>query len=86
MKSLCDAGYMEKSLISIDVNWIWNQAGQIEFEAAAEHPEAARRTYGYMMTDTVPDLLKAGFTEEDIRTYLVDNPRRFFEQSGLAKI
>jgi phosphotriesterase-related protein len=84
MKYLCDAGYMGKSLISIDVNWIWNASGQVEFEAAADHPEAARRTYAYMMTDTVPELLQSGFTEEDIRTYLVDNPRRFFEKSELT--
>jgi predicted metal-dependent phosphotriesterase family hydrolase len=31
-----------------------------------------------MMTDVVPGLLKTGFRAEDIRTVLVDNPRRVF--------
>jgi phosphotriesterase-related protein len=79
---LCDAGCQDKVLMSMDVNWTWNSAGQIEFEAAAQHPDAARRTYAYMMTDTVPALLAAGFTEKDIHTFLVDNPRQFFERAG----
>ncbi|MBZ5561969.1 MAG: hypothetical protein LAP13_06060 [Acidobacteriia bacterium] len=31
-----------------------------------------------MITDTVPALLKSGFSQKEIRTFLVDNPRRFF--------
>jgi phosphotriesterase-related protein len=79
---LCDAGYQDKVLMSMDVNWTWNEEGKIEFEAAPHHPEAARRTYAYMMTDAVPALLKSGFTEEDIHTFLVENPRKFFERAG----
>jgi phosphotriesterase-related protein len=78
MRHLCDAGLQEKVLISIDCNWNWNLAGKIEFEEEANHPEAGRRTYGFMMTDTVPELLKAGFTEDDIRMFLVENPCKFF--------
>lgn len=81
---LCDAGYQDKVLISIDVNWTWNnQKGKIEFEAEAEHPECGRRTYAYMMTDSVPALLQAGFTEKDVHTFLVENPRKFFARSRL---
>jgi phosphotriesterase-related protein len=79
---LCDAGYQDKVLISIDVNWTWNKAGQIEFEAEAKYPECGRRTYAYMMTDAVPALLEAGFTEKDIHHFLVENPRRFFERAS----
>lgn len=79
---LCDAGYQDKVLMSMDANWTWNKEGKIEFEAEAQHPEAARRTYAYMMTDAAPALLKAGFTEKDIHTFLVENPRKFFERSG----
>jgi len=37
-----------------------------------------------MMTDAVPALLEAGFSEKDIRTFLVENPRRFFERAGVC--
>jgi phosphotriesterase-related protein len=76
---LCDRGYAGKVLISIDCNWSWNEQGEIEFEAERQHPETRRRTFAYMMTDAVPALLEAGFTDKDIQTFLVDNPRRFFE-------
>jgi len=77
---LCDAGYQRRVLMSVDSNWTWNAAGQVEFEAERDHPEAARRTFAYMMTDAVPALLQAGFAEQDVRAFLVDNPRTFFEQ------
>ncbi len=79
---LCDRGYAEKVLISVDCNWTWNEEGKPEFEAEREHPETRRRTFAYMLTEAVPALLKAGFTEKDIHTFLVENPRRFFEQAG----
>jgi phosphotriesterase-related protein len=79
LRYLGDAGYQDRLLMSIDCNWTWNNDGKIEFEAEAQHPEAGRRTFAYMMTDTVPQLLDAGFSDRDIRTFLVDNPRRFFE-------
>ena len=61
---LCDAGLQEKILMSVDCNWTWNEEGKMEFEAERDHPEAARRTFAYMMTKVVPDLLEGGFTEE----------------------
>ena len=82
LKHLCDAGLQEKVLISMDVNWTWNRAGQIEFEAEADHPGAERRTYAYMLTEVVPALLKAGFTQKDIDIFLIDNPRKFFARAG----
>ena len=69
--------------MSVDCNWTWNEEGAIEFEAEREHPETARRTFAYLMTEAVPALLEAGFTEQDIHTFVVENPRRFFERSGL---
>jgi len=82
MRYLCDAGLQDKVLISIDCNWTWNKDGKIEFEEEANHPEAGKRTYAFMMTDTVLELLKAGFTDKDIQAFLIDNPRKFFAQSG----
>ena len=81
-KHLCDAGLQEKVLMSMDVNWTWNEDGNIEFEAEAQHPDARRRTYAYMITDSVPALKQAGFTDQDIHTFLVDNPRKFFSRAG----
>jgi phosphotriesterase-related protein len=79
---LCAAGYADRVLISVDCNWTWDEEGRVVFEAQRAHPETARRTYAYMMTDAVPALLEAGFTEGDIHTFLVENPRRFFERAG----
>ncbi len=80
MHHLCDAGLQDKVMISIDCNWTWNKDGKIEFEEEANHPEAGERTYAFMMTDTVLELLKAGFTDKDIQAFLIDNPRKFFAQ------
>ena len=82
IRSLCDASFQDKVLISIEVNWAWNKDGKIEFEEEANHPEAGKRTYAFMMTDTLPELRQAGFTDQEIQTFLVDNPRKFFAQSG----
>lgn len=79
---LCDKGYASKVLMSVDCNWTWNAEGQIEFEAEREHPDARRRNFAYITSEAVPALLKAGFTQQDIHTFLVENPRRFFEQAG----
>ena len=79
---LCDAGLQEKILISMDVNWTWNNKGEIEFEAQAAHPGAERRVYSYMISDVVPALIEAGFTEKDVNEFLVMNPRKFFARSG----
>jgi predicted metal-dependent phosphotriesterase family hydrolase len=68
--------------MSMDVNWVWNQNGEIEFEAQAAHPGAEKRVYSIMVTDVVPALLKAGFTEKDVNEFLVVNPRKFFARSG----
>jgi phosphotriesterase-related protein len=82
LKHLCDAGLQEKVLISMDVNWTWDKNGKIEFEAEVDHPGAERRTYAYMMTDAVPALIQAGFTQKDIDIFLIDNPRMFFSRAG----
>ncbi len=79
---LCDRGFQDKVLMSVDCNWTWNEDGQIEFEAERQHPEARQRTFAYMLTQAVPALRQAGFGEGDVKTFLVDNPRRFFERAG----
>ena len=47
-------------------------------EAPTRDPNASNRTYAYMMTDAVPKLLRSGFSKQEIDTFLIDNPRRFF--------
>jgi predicted metal-dependent phosphotriesterase family hydrolase len=31
-----------------------------------------------LMTNVVPDLLKSGFSQKEIDTFMIDNPRRYF--------
>ena len=82
IRSLCDASFQDKVLISIEVNWTWNKDGKIEFEEEVNHAEEGKRTYVFMMSDTLPDLHTLGFTDNEIQTLLVDNPRKFFAQAG----
>jgi predicted metal-dependent phosphotriesterase family hydrolase len=35
-----------------------------------------------MLTDAVPALLQAGFTQADVHTFLTENTRKFFARSG----
>ena len=79
-RSIIDAGFLSRMFFSMDCNWHW-QHGKKTFEGAERpgaDPDAGRRTYAYLMTDAVPRLLKSGFSKAEIRTILVDNPRRFF--------
>jgi phosphotriesterase-related protein len=79
-RSIIDAGFINRMFFSMDCNWRWENGKKI-FEGADRpdaDPDASRRTYAYMMTDAVPKLLKSGFTEQEIHTILVDNPRLFF--------
>ncbi len=80
LRALCDAGFANRLIISVDCNWHWEN-GKKTFEGAGPpnfDPHAADRTYAYMITDAVPALLKAGFSQKEIRTFLVENPRRIF--------
>jgi phosphotriesterase-related protein len=80
LRSFCDAGFAGKVIISIDSNWHWENGEKI-FEGAGPpnfDPNAANRTFAYMMTDAVPMLLKSGFSIKEVNTFLIDNPRNFF--------
>lgn len=80
MRTLCDKGYARRVLISVDCNWEWKNRRRI-FEAADKpyfDPNAARRTYAYMMTDVVPTMLKSGFSKKELETFLIENPRQYF--------
>jgi len=80
IRSVCDAGYAKQLFISIDSNWHWVN-GQKKYEGSeAPHLDesASKRTFAYMITDAVPMLLKSGFSLDEIKTFLIDNPRDYF--------
>jgi phosphotriesterase-related protein len=77
IRQLCDRGCMDRVLMSIDLAWEWINGNPV-IQHSDRYPEIQPRTYSYMMIDVVPSLLKAGFSAQDVRTFLVDNPRRFF--------
>lgn len=78
LKFLADKGYIEKILISVDMNFQVNNEGKIILEAADVHPDCSQRVYSYLFSYVIPTLLKNGFSHEDINTIFVKNPQRFF--------
>jgi phosphotriesterase-related protein len=82
LRSFCDAGFSNKIIISIDSNWHWENGKKI-FEGSGPpnfDPNAANRTFAYMITDAVPRLLKSGFSMKEVNTFLVDNPCTYFSK------
>ncbi len=77
IRHLCERGHSSSVLISIDCYWQWKD-DRILVQIEDRHPEVRRRTHAYMITDTVPALLKAGFSARDVRTFLIENPRDYF--------
>ncbi len=83
IRSFCDAGLANKVIIDIDSNWHWEDGKKV-FEGSGPpnfDPNAANRTFAYMITDAVPGLLKSGFSMKEINTFLVENPRNFFSNN-----
>jgi len=80
LRFFCDAGFTNRLMISIDVNWHWEHGRKV-FEGAeppAQNPDASQRTYAYLMTFAVPRLLESGFSQTEIDTFLIGNPERYF--------
>lgn len=77
LRALCDRGYENRILISVDSAWEWKEAKPV-IQHSEKYPGNPDRTYAYMITEAVPALLKSGFSAQDIKTFLVDNPRRMF--------
>ncbi len=77
IRLLCNHGFRDKVLTSVDCYWHWDN-GKMIVNVDDVHPETRKKTYSYMITDAVPDLLKAGFSAKDIHSFLVENPARFF--------
>jgi len=79
LKFLSDKGFLNKILISVDMNYQVNEKDGIVLEAADKYPECARRIYSYSITDILPVLREAGFGQSDIDTIFIKNPARFFD-------
>ena len=77
IRELCDKGFKHRVLISVDSAWEWID-GKAVIQHSDRYPGDPSRTYSYMMTEAVPALLRAGFSAVDIKTFLVENPRRMF--------
>lgn len=80
LRNICEAGFANRIIIDVDHNWHWENGKKV-FEGAGEpnfDPNAANRTFAYMVTDAVPNLLKAGFSMKEIDTFLIENPRNYF--------
>jgi phosphotriesterase-related protein len=74
---MCRRGYAESMVLSQDascyIDWI-------EPEVMALLPQWR---YTHIHEEVLPYLREHGVTDEQIRTMLVDNPRRYFENTGI---
>lgn len=75
--ALCAAGYAERMVLSQDASCYidWFPAGALAQAAPNWH-------YEHIARDVLPALRERGVTDEQVRTMLVDNPRRYFEHVG----
>jgi len=64
---MVQAGFIDQMLLSNDTNG-WS--------CGLVHRGTPEHTYAHLLRHFVPNLLKAGITEKQIRTLLVENPRK----------
>lgn len=79
IRGLSEKGYLNRVLISIDLNFEVDEEGLVWPEASKDHPETRIRDYGYIVDKVVPLLRADGFTQSDVETIFRDNPRRMFD-------
>jgi predicted metal-dependent phosphotriesterase family hydrolase len=74
---LCsDHGYKRQLFISADSHWSVRR-GHMRVRGSSTNG-ATPRTYEYTLTHIAPMLIREGFTESDVETWLVNNPAEFF--------
>lgn len=83
IRYLCEKGYESRVLFGIDANFRFDDDGTIWWEAQKEHPETANRDYAYTYTGAIPLMKSYGITDELIRTFLVENPKRIFSTTRI---
>ena len=69
--ALIEAGFIDHLLLSHDAGW-YNPARPVGL------PEEGFRGYTALVRDFVPELLRRGITQEQVRLITVDNPARAF--------
>ncbi len=79
--SLCEQGYTDRIVLSHDaacyMDFFSGEATQQALTQAAPNWH-----YLHITNDVLPALRERGITDEQIRTMLVDNPRRYFAGEG----
>jgi phosphotriesterase-related protein len=74
---LCEMGHAEKMVLSHDAScyFDWAPGDLLPLVVPNWH-------FNYIPDVVIPDLKKAGVTDDQIQTMTVDNPRRIFERQG----
>ena len=75
--AMCERGHADKMVLSHDANCYFDALpGELSSVAAPNWH------YLHIHNDVIPALKQRGVTDEQLRTMLVDNPRKIFEHSG----
>ena len=75
--AMCERGHADKMVLSHDANCYFDALpGELSSVAAPNWH------YLHIHNDVIPALRQRGVTDDQLRTMLVDNPRRIFEHSG----
>jgi phosphotriesterase-related protein len=83
MHYLCDRGHEQRVMFGIDANFRFDDDGSVYWEAQKKHPEAAMRDFAYTYTGAIPVMRKWGFTDGQLRIFMVDNPKRMFSATRI---
>jgi phosphotriesterase-related protein len=74
---MCERGHADKMVLSHDANCYFDALPEDLLAVAAPNWH-----YLHIHHDVIPALKERGVTEEQVRTMLVDNPRKIFERQG----
>jgi phosphotriesterase-related protein len=77
---MCERGHADKMVLSHDANCYLDTLPEKVQRVAAPNWH-----YLHIHNDVIPALKQRGVTDEQLRTMLVDNPRRIFERQGAYK-
>ena len=77
IRNLCDNGFASKVMTSMDSLWFWKDGVKIT-NMEDVYPATKEKTYAYAVTDAVPNLLKAGFSADEVNIFFRENPRAYF--------
>jgi phosphotriesterase-related protein len=74
---MCERGHADKMVLSHDANCYFDALPEAMLPVAAPNWH-----YLHIHNDVIPALKERGVTDDQIRTMLVDNPRKIFERQG----